>query len=623
MKNINSVTKSGAMDTGDLDRSESTPLLGVSKGPLSAEVGETSSTPRKSSSLPARLRNFFLFGNSATIHARSSSASAASCSSNTIKSRFSFSTSSTKPATPEAQVKPETGLVSAAVETSASLQDLIAQRKAAMSRLIRDKSADGTFNPAETGKLLAQLDAVCRRNRASTNVKKNFKALEKDLIKLTADVVKIPGKKENPDMLMAAAKKMYRNAIVAMLNEAPWNAIRRSCTHGDTTYNSTLTPAGQLKLGDKSIFKSDYNDKGVASGSTTNITHATNLYTSEFGADGTLYKGVRHGICSPYGLRNGSPERTEGARERAREVVTAALLIHLGKEGLADALSQGAPVHLNLTSISLVTPFNFRGQTEGEQIADQMAAWEHLGNNQPLLLEITNENGELKQLPVNLKVAAFNMGVNEVALKLGIGNFKPGAQTSDNFNSKAMHTLLGEKFLAQPDNPEAVGGMLAAYLNTVPAPANAAAVLGLATQACTIFNSKLHRKDDGDPYKLARCIALLSNEINVVPCSNCKSGKDRTGALDAEIKKALVVKHQNNGVYRLPGGNLSVDDKALLAKMFLESGNMEVQKQNTGAAGNKVFKGYKKFGLNLSLAERVGSAEVFRDAQGWSGLVKS
>ena len=492
-----------------------------------------------------------------------------------------------------------------------------------MARLIRDKSADGTFNSAETGKLLAQLDAICQRQMGSKNVKKLFKALEKDLISMIADAAKIPGKKANSNALMASAKKLYRNAIVVMLNEAPWHTIRRSCIYGGITYTSTLTPAGQLKLSDKSIFKSDYNDKGVASGSTTNITHATNLYISEFGADGLLYKGVRHGICSPYGLKDGSPERVQGARERVREVVTAALLVHLGKDGLANALRQGKPVNLNLSSISLVTPFNFRGQTEGTQIADQMAAWEHLGKNQPLTLEVSNEHGELTQLQVNLKVAAFNMGVNEVALKFGLAGFKPGAQTSDNFNSKAMHTLLGEKFLMQPNNPKAVGGMLAAYLNTVPAPGNASAVLTLATEACNIFNSKSHRKDDGDPYKLARCIALLSNEINVVPCSNCKSGKDRTGALDAEIKKALVVKHQNNGVYKLPRENLSVDDKALLAKMFLESGNMEVQKQNTGVAGNKVLKGYKKFGLNLSLAERVGSAEVFRDAQGWSGLVKS
>lgn len=53
---------------------------------------------------------------------------------------------------------------------------------------------------------------------------------------------------------------------------------------------------------------------------------------------------------------------------------------------------------------------------------------------------------------------------------------------------------------------------------------------------------------------------MLAYEIGAVPCWNCKSGKDRTGMLDAEIKREAINYHQG---YRLskPGAKLTNEEK--------------------------------------------------------------
>lgn len=63
-----------------------------------------------------------------------------------------------------------------------------------------------------------------------------------------------------------------------------------------------------------------YNDKGIASSSSQETAHATNLWLSEFcalgekGAAQRLFTGIRHGILSPFGLAKNSDARYFGAQ---------------------------------------------------------------------------------------------------------------------------------------------------------------------------------------------------------------------------------------------------------------------------------------------------------------------
>jgi phosphatidylinositol-4,5-bisphosphate 4-phosphatase len=110
---------------------------------------------------------------------------------------------------------------------------------------------------------------------------------------------------------------------------------------------------------------------------------------------------------------------------------------------------------------------------------------------------------------------------------------------------------------------------------------------------------------------------MLAFEIGAVPCWNCKSGKDRTGMLDVELKREAVALHQNSEL--APGSPLTDDHQRLLQQALLYGGNFEVQTYNTGAPGNKVMIDVPVFGL--SYRSRIGDDEVWKQVKGLSRLV--
>jgi phosphatidylinositol-4,5-bisphosphate 4-phosphatase len=148
---------------------------------------------------------------------------------------------------------------------------------------------------------------------------------------------------------------------------------------------------------------------------------------------------------------------------------------------------------------------------------------------------------------------------------------------------------------------------------------------GVQARACNrrqICQENLHKKDAGEPYKLAQRIALLSQLIGVVPCYNCKSGKDRMGMLDSEIKRESVRLFRHNKPSKL-GKPLSNEQQAVFRKVLANGGNLEIQEMNTGAPGNKVLKKFSSFGNSLTLGERIGDRNSFRLAKGASRSVQT
>ncbi|MBG6247862.1 inositol phosphatase [Candidatus Symbiopectobacterium endolongispinus] len=399
-----------------------------------------------------------------------------------------------------------------------------------------------------------------------------------------------------------------------VLNAQKWETIDTRFQYNNVDYQCTLTPGGQMKQRENGIFHTHYNDKGIAS-SSQETAHATNLWLSEFsvlGEKGTpqkLFTGIRHGILSPFGLAKNSDARYLGAKARAMEVVTAALFTR--PELLRDA-EQGKTVELNLASTSLVTGGI---GAEKEMMDNQMQAWAQLSQQQPLQVPLRDAQGNIYHASVNLNVAAFNFGVNEFAL---IGNM--GWKQADGYNEAALKTLLGDD-LSVTAPPK---GWVGDYLSQHPTAENAQKVRTLSQQLKAIWANKTHHRDGGEPYKAALRVALLANEIGAMPCWNCKSGKDRTGMLDAEIKRETVKMHQHDtGVMKqafsvsLPGHSLDSAEQQLLQTILLHGGNKKVQQYNTGAPGNKVAKSLPGF-LTLSTRQRIGDKRAFDDTRGLS-----
>jgi phosphatidylinositol-4,5-bisphosphate 4-phosphatase len=453
-----------------------------------------------------------------------------------------------------------------------------------------------------------QLEASSfKDNRAATKAElKATERLDKDMIAFIASHLQRPG--ITSKTVMREAKTAFISARQAVLNGKAWNKVETGFQHNTQHYACTMTPAAQMKLGDKDIFPVSYRGCGVTSKSTREITHATNLWTSEIRAQGhdgqeqTLFKGVRHGTLSPFGLEERSEQRRLGAQSRALEVVTASLF---ARPDLLQLALAGDVIPLQLVSTSLLTG-GLCG--EGEMLNDQIRAWRELCQTRPLVLPLITGDDKQCDVRVNLEVAAFNFGVNEFALK-----FPVGSTQSDGYNVTAFRKLLG----CDLRRSAAPGGWVGEYLQRDPSPMNANRVELLSRQLKDIWAAKTYNRDGGEPYKAAQRVAMLAFEIGAVPCWNCKSGKDRTGMLDVELKREAVALYQNSEL--APGSPLTDDHQRLLQQALLYGGNFEVQTYNTGAPGNKVMIDVPVFGL--SYRSRIGDDEVWKQVKGLSRLV--
>ncbi|EJU8851196.1 type III secretion system effector inositol phosphate phosphatase [Salmonella enterica] len=457
-------------------------------------------------------------------------------------------------------------------------------------------------NQMELAKVKADRPATKQEEAAA-------KALKKNLIELIAKQQQsgLPAKEA---YRLAAAT--FRDAQVKHLNSQPWQTIKNTLTHNGHQYTNTQLPAADMKIGTQDIFPSAYQGKGVCSWDTKNIHHANNLWMStvsahEDGKDKTLFCGIRHGVLSPYDVKDPLLRQT-GAENKAKEVLTAALF---SKRELLTRALEGEAVNVKLVSVGLLTASNVLGK-EGTMVEDQMRAWQSLTQPGKMIhLKIRNKDDELQTVKIKPEIAAFNVGVNELALKLGFG-----LKTSDSYNVEALHQLLGNDLRPEAKPGGWVGDWLAQY------PDNYEVVNILARQIKDIWKNNLHHKDGGEPYKLAQRLAMLANEIDAVPAWNCKSGKDRTGMMDSEIKREIISLHQTHTL-NAPGSLPDRSGQEIFQKVLLNSGNLEIQKQNTGGAGNKVMKNLSPEVLNLSYQKRVGDENIWQSVKGISSLITS
>ena len=113
------------------------------------------------------------------------------------------------------------------------------------------------------------------------------------------------------------------------------------------------------------------------------------------------------------------------------------------------------------------------------------------------------------------------------------------------------------------------------------------AINNLSVYIYNVYVSKAHRNHGSDPYQTPAKIAQLSYLLGNNTTFNCKSGKDRSGQLDAEIKSLAT----QTSFGHVPRHNheLSTEDKERKALYALKSGNLELQQYNTGLRGYKLF----------------------------------
>ena len=329
--------------------------------------------------------------------------------------------------------------------------------------------------------------------------------------------------------------------------------------------------------------------------------------------------------------------RGQASREMASEMAVAALAADPGK--LQDALD-GDTVDVALSSISLLTPDSLRNlagsarSDERTMLNHQTEALRQLAERNPVELRVRDDDGSLRTVRVNVRLRQFNFGVNAGAVgRARVGPVSIPSQTPGwrnlmgwgfamDRNSPQLQRLFGEA------NAAGLGGDVAnrladmrreaaertEYLGQIEAmiairgsasggnlQRNAAmqraelatlnkrieSLDGAARQAKAIWASNDYRRGGGDPFKMVSRLALVGHLMGETPLFNCKSGKDRTGQLDAEVKFLATAADESGG--RVPAPDESMEAWRPVRNDFVfNTGNLEMQRLNTGLPGYKL-----------------------------------
>ena len=303
---------------------------------------------------------------------------------------------------------------------------------------------------------------------------------------------------------------------------------------------------------------------------------------------------------------------------RARETVLATVLTD---PDLKQRALNGEEVPIDILSISLLTPDNIRpvvkgpNENERQMVNDQIKAWQGVKDTQTF--QILNNDGELQQIKVKVNPIACNYGVNAG----GVGGASWLAGGWDNvkgINATAISQLLGDDVegMAQGGMP---GGLIGERMQAlerqvvIDSDALKRAKQGqddeqirlagmslqnsqgqldqareLVRQIAEIQHEGSFSKAGKEPYKMPTRLAVLGEMFGLKVMFNCKSGKDRTGELDAEIKHfklqmALTGKVPHYERVR------SGPEITQFHEVLTHSGNFEMQRLNTGYAGYKLL----------------------------------
>lgn len=473
------------------------------------------------------------------------------------------------------------------------------------------------------------------------------------------------------DPIKHEAKVALQNAREAYLNtESTWEKKVGVISPGIT---STITPANQNASETlQNTVMENRKQTGITCQSNTkeNMQAANNQMTtltratSDTNKEKTIFSGVRHAIVATkkpnldaLTLRIGNSDRpissltgpematylnqtsgivSDKAREKITKLVTQGsksdikeaqkklgkqlanhnkavdLLRSTLHQKLEIAIKEGkplsSPIQVDLTSVSLITPDDIRtgfglAYHEKHMIAEQRDALHLLSQMSPeeknsLLSEFQHTDGSAlfgNTLPtLEISVATFNFGVNELELA--------GRANQREMNAAAMETLMtrvNDRLASLQDGPEKD---LLQRMNTK--------VSDMFTmyESLGAFSGK-----QAMPYEMPVLIAALSDMCDGSLLFNCKSGKDRTGMFDVQVKIFI------NNLYQAieSGGNIddalnyfSRLDEAFSAResgtirpeqdswlsaqqdfnrdVMKNSGNREVQEENTTGWGYKL-----------------------------------
>jgi hypothetical protein len=218
-------------------------------------------------------------------------------------------------------------------------------------------------------------------------------------------------------------------------------------------------------------------------------------------------------------------------------------------------------------------------------------------------------SSELTKFTPKAEIIDFNIGVNKGATVLAtnpiIGEAVSGSEYANTrVNNKSrdrlqnatnkrldnMQTKLNEKNFQRTNNQPTNSADLKKLDNEIKALSrDIATIKELSDQIAAIWEDGSYREAGNEPYKLASRVALLSHLLGGGTVFNCKSGKDRTAQLDAEVKFLAFQIRTSNGKVPKPDRKRTNLEKIQFATfIFFDESRRKMQEFNTGYGGSKL-----------------------------------
>lgn len=392
----------------------------------------------------------------------------------------------------------------------------------------------------------------------------------------------------------------YKNGV----QQQPWRNIARSHAMIGTdpmghpvqlSFENQITRARDISAELKASYGQD-GLEGVSSLANKEARHVVNMWHTEYrptGGGGFQFSGLRHGIHDAYKIKD--PQARQAANDaRVEEFIKAS--IATANPASFTPNSDGT-LSLSIVSMSLVTPAAVGGD-EKEMLANQVAAYQRANErfgSAGIEVRLPQPDGSFRTERVKPNIIAFNAGVNSFSLGKTASTFG-GWGPSDRLNNESIRQLVGDGA-----GTGALGGLAARKIETLRAeladPSKAdqhlhirrqiGVIQTLASQVQQMLRDQSHHSAGFEPYKFPVRILALANECGAASAFNCKSGKDRTGQLDVEIKDFYT--HLNvAGEARVLNHQRSQTENLNLKTLFEQGGGREIQKYNTGIPGSKV-----------------------------------
>lgn len=465
--------------------------------------------------------------------------------------------------------------------------------------------------------------------------------------RLTVMVAEVLGLNEE------SAVQQMREGYIRMKNSQPWQtiqsdiALRNNNGVGTTTVTSTITPVNQefdqTYHGTQGVEGKRFGQSGLGSMSPrldlggrnhqTETHRPTNLWHSKLeDSQGTLlFEAFRSGAFSDVAVKDPG-QQAEVGQAKAKQVLEAMLLHRL--KGVSDPQELWSYLNGTRTFNATVVSVNLLSEAVALGFGDKKASQQHHAaiaavSGEELVYDIKFalpwDQGRIYPFSpkARFKIIDFGAGVNIASGKVGLGGATINQRRRNKESMKELETEFDTwsqtvqqelKILGRNQDPEG-------YIDRL----DRVKELNERMQQAGALLKEIKSKGRGHvgDYKLPQLIANLAHMMGHLVHFNCKSGKDRTGIMDAKSKHMafeLANQRQTGGdLTKVPDMSRRDDETEYRHQQMLwESGNLQVLERNVGGQSLKVadMAGLPIHNKDSRLRTDLGGGSILRELQG-------